>query len=818
MRRLALLALPALAMVACSAAPVERSLGDVIVRVEPADARIQIRRTDGTILLDGIAGGAVADGAPPDVGAAFRQVTTEWHEQYGSFQADENPAAWSAVRSFSHVVAGDDGIRFDLDGGGSGAVVRTADGTLQISLSRPGVNRASAAFRCTPDERFLGFGAMPMDVEHRGATVPIWVSEQGIGRVATDEQPGDWFFRGTRHQSYFPVPFFLSSRNYGVRGDTAYKSLYAMCSETADVWRVEAWEGTVSFHLFYGDNPLDVLARHAALDGAPPVPPLFAFAPWNDAVGGSAVVRQVASELRANHIPSSAIWTEDWAGGSLDAGMLRLTYNWGVDRTLYPDVETVANELHAQGFKWLAYFNTFAPTDSDHFDPQYLIQSPAGGAYTFDSVQLGKMSSLVDLSNPAARDWMGQAMDAAIGLGFDGWMADYGEWQPVDAVLASGQPAEAAHNAYPLLWQQLNADVIAARAGDGVDRLAFVRSGYTGSQAIAHQVVWGGDQTTDFDPGDGLPTVLPIALGLGVAGLPYFGSDVAGYMSVNEHPPSTKELFFRWTTLGALSPILRTHHGAASDQNWRFDSDAETLAHWKRWATLHTKLLPYLLVAAAEASRSGAPMMRPLALGFPDDAAAWTTADEYLLGPSLLVAPVVSAGVSARPVYLPSGSWVRLYGPSARSSGPGTVDADAPPAELPIFARAGTVIAELPDGVDTLVAAAAPLVDLAAVGDARELEVVLGADGQFSETGGLAYTLHSSAPSLPAGATLRYAGAALPACAAPAVAPCAAIDAASSTATVYVTGPGTLDTSDGSTALVVDGGAPTRALTIHLRW
>jgi len=155
-------------------------------------------------------------------------------------------------------VVGPDGVRFQLDGGGEGAVVRTAEGTLQISFTRAGANRARVGFACSDDERFLGFGAMPMDVEHRGATVPLWVSEQGIGRVPTDEPSGDWFFRGTRHQSYFPVPFFLSSRNYGVRGDTAYKSVYAMCSEADDVWRVEAWEGTVSFHLLYGDRPLDV--------------------------------------------------------------------------------------------------------------------------------------------------------------------------------------------------------------------------------------------------------------------------------------------------------------------------------------------------------------------------------------------------------------------------------------------------------------------------------------------------------------------------------------------------------------------------------
>ncbi|HEX6839810.1 MAG TPA: TIM-barrel domain-containing protein, partial [Polyangia bacterium] len=408
-------------------------------------------------------------------------------------------------------------------------------------------------------------------------------------------------------------------------------------------------------HVFYGGSPLEVIRRHSDLEGRAPVPPAFTFAPWNDAIFGSANVRAVADTLRQNHIPSSVIWTEDWAGGIADVGGgYHLPYDWTVDRTLYPDAEKVAIDLHAGGFKWLAYFNTFVIADGPNFQPGvaggYLIQQQDGTPYVMDGVPLGKQDALVDLTNDAARAWMAGSMSAALDLGFDGWMADYGEWAPVDAKLASGEPADAVHDLYPRRWQQLSSDVLGART-DGVDRLAFVRSGYSGSQPIPHQVVWGGDQTTDFDPGDGLPSVLPIMIGLGVAGMPYVGSDVGGYISTNAHPPSTKELFFRWAVLGALSPIMRTHHGSNPMMNWRFDSDAETLAMWKRWATVHTKLYPYLAAVAAEAAADGAPMVRQLALAFPTDATAWTVADEYLLGPSLLVAPVVAEGAVDRSVY-----------------------------------------------------------------------------------------------------------------------------------------------------------------------
>ena len=704
------------------------------------------------------------------------------------------------------------------------SIRRVGDGTVALTVSAPALSRASAAFRCAPDERFLGFGAMPMDVEHRGATVPLWVSEQGVGRVPTDDYPSDWFLRGTRHQSYFPVPFFVSSHDYGVLADTAYRSVFAMCSESDDAWRVEAWEGTMSLHIFYGASPLEVIRHHSDLDGRAPPPPPFAFAPWNDAIFGSANVRAVADELRQNHIPSSVIWTEDWAGGISEGsgGGYHLPYTWTPDRTLYPDTEQVATDLHAAGFKWLGYFNTFVVADGPNFAPGqsggYLVEQSDGSPYVMDGVPLGKRDALVDLTSDPARKWMADALNATLDLGFDGWMADYGEWLPVDAKLASGEPSEAVHNRYPRLWQQLNDEVLGART-DGVDRLSFVRSGFTGSQSIGHQVVWGGDQTTDFDPGDGLPSVLPIMIGLGVAGLPYVGSDIGGYITTDAHPPSTKELFFRWSVLGALSPIMRTHHGSNPMMNWRFDSDAETLAHWKRWATVHVKLYPYLAAIAAEAASDGAPMVRQLALGFPDDATAWTVADEYLLGPSLLVAPVVVEGASDRSVYFPAGHWLPLFAsqPGAAVDGPATHDVAAPLGELPLYAPTGTILPLLPDGVDTLAPSSAPLVGLADVGDDREVIALLGTNGGFSEVGGQSYALSSTG--VPAASTtLTWNGAPLGACAAPPVAPCGVVDGAGAEASAHVTGDGTLALSDGSAALTTSGGRANRALFLRLRW
>ncbi len=212
-------------------------------------------------------------------------------------------------------------------------------------------------------------------------------------------------------------------------------------------------------------------------------------------------------------------------------------------------------------------------------------------------------------------------------------------------------------------------------------------------------------------------------------------------------------------------------------------------------------------------------MVRQLALAFPDDATAWTTADEYLLGPSLLVAPVVTEGASDRSVYLPAGHWLPLFGASngAALDGPATVDVAAPLGELPLYARAGTVLALLPDGVDTFAPASPPLTGLADVGDDREVLALAGAAGSFVESGGLKYMLASSGTP-GATAALTWNGAPLAACAATPVAPCGGVDAAARAATAHVVGDGTLALSDGSAALTTSGGRATRALLLRVQW
>lgn len=687
--------------------------------------------------------------------------------QYGAFKIVDNPPEWTEGTKFAWDTATGPkptGTWKDASGAAVMSLTASATGVGELAITytaaNPETNRISLAFSCAAADKFLGFGAQADGVDHHGHTVALWTSEPGIGKQMTDDEyPDLWFLVGTRHASSFGLPTWVSNRGYqGLVGSDA-RSVFEVCSKRDDVFRVEVWANKFTLWIYQG-NPAEAVSRATrTVLGRPLRPPPMAFAPWNDAIFGPAEVRRVAALLRDNHIPSSAIWTEDFRGGTETATDYRLTEEWDVDRTLYPDPAGLAAELADGGFSWQAYFNTFVVDGTrisdEAKDGGHLVGSPDGGAYLFSGVTF-KPTGLADLSRPATREWVKSYLRKALDLGFTGWMADYGEWLPHDAVLGSGEDPLQAHNRYAREWAKLNQEVLDERADDGVQRTFFARAGWLGSNNFT-PVVWAGDQRTSFQADDGLPTVLPMGINLGLAGVSMYAHDIAGYQS-KTNPTSTKELFFRWVSLGALTPVMRTHHGIDPRHNWRLDSDAETLAHYKRWAQFHIQLYPYLDAHSAEAEATGVPIVRALAMAAPDDERAWTISDEYFLGGALLVAPVISEGAVSRSVYLPRGEWVSWDG-ATRVTGPAEVTVSAPLGELPLFLRKGTCIPRLPPRVETLVDAAPPTVDLNDVKDERVLFVVAGGESDFRERDGTEYVV-----SLTPGTTFSEGGVALADC------------------------------------------------------
>jgi len=266
-------------------------------------------------------------------------------------------------------------------------------------------------------------------------------------------------------------------------------------------------------------------------------------------------------------------------------------------------------------------------------------------------------------------------------------MADFGEYLPTDARLASGIDGMIAHNAYPTLWAKANADAIAA-AGRTGDILFFMRSGFTGAQGYC-PLLFSGDQSVDFSRHDGLQTVVCSALSSGVLGNAFHNCDIGGYTSLfgNKRTP---EVFKRWAEMAAFTPVMRTHEGNRPDDNFQFWQDGPTLAHFARMTRINGALQPYSRRLAREAVSRGIPLMRPLFLHFPDDPEAQVVQDEYLYGEDLLVAPVHEGGRDTWQPYLPKGArWVHLWTKKSFDGG-AKATVPAPLGMPPVFVREGS--------------------------------------------------------------------------------------------------------------------------------
>lgn len=717
-------------------------LGGVHVRVVTDPPGVEVRASADAPLLTRL---MLADAGEASAlrGLAFGEGAANIKMRFGSYHFEEETTQWRAVAKLAKVTKAKDGMSFELrasDGSllGDGKLSGLPGGGVALDVQGPaGANRASIALPCAVGEHFLGLGGQSFDVDHRGWTVPLWVAEDGLGKKADDVHTGDWQLIGRRHSTHTPIPLTLSSRNYALLLDTPAFARFALCSEQQDAVRLEAFEGKLRVRLFHATTPLQVLQQTSAAVGRPRMPPNWTFGLWVDAMHGSENVRRIAKALRAAGVAVTALWSEDWRGGTAHGDGYTLDEDWHLDEGLYPDAAKLVADLRTEGMVWLTYNNTFLSESSDIYaktlqEGLCIHRQKADGSlepYLFDGVKFEK-SSLLDLRNPAALAFAKETYRQSLQLGAVGWMADFCEWLPPDAVLHGGADALLAHNLYPVEYQRLHRELFdawdeakgAAASADAPSQFqVFVRAAWLGSQPLV-SVIWAGDQQTDFSLGDGYPSVIPMGIGLGIAGFPFFAHDIGGYMSTFT-VPTTQELWFRWVTLGALTPVMRTHHGRAVFSNWNWEKDAETTAHLARWSRLHLQLFPYLHALAAAAVQTGAPLLRPLALHWPGFEPGWSATDLWLLGDRVVVAPVIEQGKTARALTLPAGRWYGLFdGTVHDSDGKAPLQLVLPLTEIGALVPAGTVLSLLPEAVRTTEpVASGGVVDLNDAGDDREI-------------------------------------------------------------------------------------------------
>ena len=582
---------------------------------------------------------------------------------------------------------------------------RVADGVISLGARAVGgeVTVTGVAFRARRGERYLGFGERSNAVDQRGNEVESYVAEGPFEEDELGLIPSfvpSWGLDPRPETSYFPMPWLLSTSGYGVLLTNNETSLFRLGSDSRSAWSAEVESSELRLLVLAGPRPAGVLRRLTGLLGRQPRPPApYVFGPWYQPRGPDE--EAVLARLQRADVPLSLAQTYTH-------------YLPCADQVGREEAERArVRRFHGAGLAVTTYFNpmicTSHPAYSEAAAAGALAKDAAGRPYTYRYSTLESFDvAQFDFTAHAGRSLYGRLLREARADGHDGWMEDFGEYTPLDSHFVDGLDGTRMHNLYPTTYH-CAAHAAAPRA------VRFVRSGWTGTARCA-PVVWGGDPSVDWGY-DGLRSTVTNGLTMGLSGVSTWGSDIGGFFALFENR-LTPELLVRWIQVGAVSGVMRTQANgirvpdSPRPQVW----DPEIQPHWRRWAKLRTQLYPYIDAADAQYRRTGLPLMRHLALAHPRDARAAGVEDAFLFGPDLLAAPVLEPGARRRGLYVPRGSWIDLWR-SARYHerdggltlvrarllrGGRRVSLPAPLAELPLLARAGTLLPLLPPDVDTL--------------------------------------------------------------------------------------------------------------------
>jgi alpha-glucosidase (family GH31 glycosyl hydrolase) len=610
--------------------------------------------------------------------------------------------------------------------GGRRAVITLARGrsgvvALRARLRGTRADAVRIAFAAPARERYYGFGERSTAVAQRGTTVENYVSDGPFSPESADVvqatiPPAG--FRRRRDATYYPVPWLLSGRGYGVLVGNDETSWFRLPGAHGGSWGVRVAAPELRLRFFAGPTPARALARFTAATGRQPAPAApWAFGPWLQTGQPNAppLADQVADYLKLRR-----------ADAPVSAAETQLRYlPCGLDKGLEAYERDRVAFYHRVGLAVLTYVNPMLcrinePRFSEARSAGALLETATGAVSVFGSFVGGVGAAgfsvqpvgEYDFTKRAGRAAYDEVLARILRTGHDGWMEDFGEYTPLDARAGDGRTGTALHNRYPALYH-----CGVARLTRAEDVVRFQRSGWTGAARCA-QDVWGGDPTTTFGF-DGLSSAVRQALSMGLSGVSRWGSDIGGYDTIGTDPKLDRELLERWIELGAVSGVMRIKKSGLAlpaytrPQVW----DPAILPTWRRFTKLHTQLYPYIRAADAAYRRTGIPLMRALVLDSPRDRRAAAAEDEFRFGPDLLAAPVVARGRRSRAVYLPRGRWLDAakalrYDPRHRGAygagtartlrGGRTLRLRARLGELPLLVRSGAVLPMLSPDVSTL--------------------------------------------------------------------------------------------------------------------
>nr|WP_320197449.1 alpha-glucosidase [Agrobacterium sp. rho-13.3]MDX8306269.1 alpha-glucosidase [Agrobacterium sp. rho-13.3]MDX8307400.1 alpha-glucosidase [Agrobacterium sp. rho-13.3] len=574
-------------------------------------------------------------------------------------------------------------------------IVLTVDkGNIGFEALDASLNRLWVRVVADRDEHVWGGGEQMSYFDMRGRRFPLWTSEPGVGRDPTseitfksnikDRAGGDYF------NTNYPQPTYVSSALYALHVETSAYSVFDF--RHAGFHEIEIWAIPERIELFAASTFIELVETLSERFGRqPPLPDWI----YNGAIIGLKDGEnsfQRLQVMRDAGVKVSALWCEDWVGLRQTSFGSRLFWDWQANEKRYPGLRQKIAELNDDGIRFMGYVNPYLCVDGPSFKvAEALGYFATDGAGNTALVDFGEFDcGVVDFTNPAAAEWFAEDIVGKnmLDFGLSGWMADFGEYLPINVHLSNGIDAKLMHNQWPTLWAEVNAKAVASRGQTG-EALFFMRAGFTGVQKHC-PLLWGGDQSVDFSRHDGLVTVICGALSSGLLGNAYHHSDIGGYTSLFGNV-RTPELLMRWAEMAAFTPVMRSHEGNRPRDNVQIDQDPQVLSHFARMTRVYRHLAPYLKSLSQEAVSHGLPVQRPLFLHHQDDRDTYAIQDSYLYGADMLVAPIWQAGQTDRVVYLPRGErWVHAWTGETFVGGQ-NVTIPAPLGRPPVFYREGCI-------------------------------------------------------------------------------------------------------------------------------
>ncbi len=514
----------------------------------------------------------------------------------------------------------------------------------------------------TPGELVYGLGERFGPVVKNGQSVDIWNLDGGT----------------SSEQAYKNVPFFVSSRGYGVLVDHPGKVSFEIGSEAVERTQFSVPGQVLEYLVFDGPTPKDVLRRYTALSGRAPRVPAWSFGLWlttsfttsyDEATVTSFVDGMADRDLPLSVFHFDCFWMREFHWTD---------FVW--DPATFPEPEAMLTRLKAKGLHISVWINPYIAQRSRLFAEGkaagYLVRRTDGSVWQTDLWQAGM--ALVDFTNPDAREWYSGYLRELLATGVDCFKTDFGERIPSeDVVYHDGSDPERMHNYYTHLYNQTVFETLTEVRGEG-EAVLFARSATAGGQTMP--VHWGGDNDSTFAS---MAETLRGGLSLGLSGFGFWSHDIGGF----EGTPDPL-VFKRWLAFGLLSSHSRLHGSGSVRVPWAFDDEAVEIT--RRFTHLKYRLMPYLAATAEAAHTDGVPVVRHLLLEFGDDRSALYADTQYMLGDSLLVAPVLDADGNVD-VYVPEGVWTSLLDGST-VTGPRWVHQVHPTSSLPVLVRPGTVL------------------------------------------------------------------------------------------------------------------------------